>query len=94
MAIHQELIRTSIRVYTRALKDGVLVRPKQCSVCPSTKNIEGHHEDYSKPLEIIWLCKSCHHKRHRRGKAASKLTRQELAALATRRRAEIEAGLN
>ena len=25
--------------------------------------VHGHHEDYSKPLEVVWLCMS-HHRRH------------------------------
>ena len=44
----------------RAIKKGILVRGP-CSSCGSTKNIHGHHEDYNKPLEVIWLC-SIHHK--------------------------------
>ena len=23
-----------------------------------------HNEDYSKPLEVVWLCKSCHKRLH------------------------------
>jgi hypothetical protein len=43
-----------------AIRDGKLERGAECSVCHSTKNVEAHHEDYSKPLEIVWLCKKHH----------------------------------
>jgi len=26
--------------------------------------IQAHHPDYSKPLEVIYLCVYCHHKLH------------------------------
>jgi len=42
----------------RAKYSGILV-PGVCSVCSSLK-VEAHHEDYSKPLEVIWLCKKHH----------------------------------
>lgn len=48
----------------RALKSGKLVRPKYCSECGEEAFIEAHHEDYNKPLEIIWLCKQCHENIH------------------------------
>lgn len=31
-----------------------------CEQCSSTENIDGHHEDYDKPLEVLWLCRRCH----------------------------------
>lgn len=50
-----------------ALRKGVLTRPDHCESCgrPSNKNlrkpdIEAHHDDYSKPLDVRWLCKRCH----------------------------------
>ena len=37
----------------------------ECSLCGSVEGLERHHPDYSKPLEIITLCTSCHGKVHR-----------------------------
>jgi hypothetical protein len=42
-----------------AVRSGRLVR-KPCEVCGEPKS-EGHHEDYHKPLEVVWLCRR-HHK--------------------------------
>ena len=47
-----------------ALKNGSLVK-KPCQICGSTEKIEAHHPDYSKPLDIRWLCSACHHKWHK-----------------------------
>ena len=43
-----------------------LTNPNQCERCSSTKSIQGHHPDYTKPLEVIWLCPSCHGAEHKR----------------------------
>ena len=43
-----------------ALKMERVVRPDGCSQCLVKCIPEGHHVDYNKPLEVIWLCKSCH----------------------------------
>lgn len=40
-----------------AVKTGVLVKMR-CEVCDS-QNTEAHHDDYSKPLDVRWLC--CQH---------------------------------
>lgn len=51
-----------------AEKRGIIVRPLLCDGCGLEKKLYRHHEDYSKPLEITWLCKKCHlalHKKNR-----------------------------
>lgn len=42
---------------------GTLVRPATCSRCPNGSP-HAHHDDYSKPLDVIWLCKECHVAHH------------------------------
>jgi hypothetical protein len=62
-------------IYNAALKAGTLVRPDRCVECPRTVGIQGHHEDYSKPLDVAWLCRKCHAKRHPRKKLRFTLLR-------------------
>ena len=47
------------QVYTGKIK-----RPIKCSSCKKKAFVEGHHDDYGKPLEVRWLCKPCHTKQH------------------------------
>lgn len=44
-----------------AIRNGVLV-PQPCRICG--KKAIAHHEDYSKPLEVDWLCHKHHRERH------------------------------
>lgn len=48
-----------------AIRRGALVR-EPCEVCGSTEHLDAHHEDYSKPLDVVWLCRRHHAARHRR----------------------------
>lgn len=57
--------RKAVSVAAYAVKCGHLIRPENCTQCGNTGRIEGHHEDYSKPLEVIWLCTSCHSDLHK-----------------------------
>ena len=47
-----------------AIKIGKVVRPEHCSECQIECKPEGHHDDYSKPLEVRWLCRPCHEAHH------------------------------
>lgn len=41
-----------------AVKYGKVLK-SSCEVCGNSK-VEAHHNDYSKPLEVVWLCKRHH----------------------------------
>lgn len=51
--------RTALR---RAVKSGAVKR-EPCKVCGS-RRVQGHHEDYSKPLDVVWLCFKHHMEVH------------------------------
>lgn len=36
------------------------LEPQPCCVCGSMEDLEKHHEDYSKPLEVQWYCRPHH----------------------------------
>jgi hypothetical protein len=46
------------------LKKGNITKPIRCSECNRKHKITAHHEDYNKPLVVIWLCYECHGRRH------------------------------
>jgi len=54
--------RARLAVY-RAVKAGKIKR-KPCYFCGATKGLHAHHEDYAQPLDVVWLCSSCHGKLH------------------------------
>lgn len=47
-----------------AIRKGRIKKPICCEHCGLMEKLHGHHEDYSKPLEVIWLCPTCHSKLH------------------------------
>lgn len=48
----------------KAVKNGYVFRPDFCYLCDITCKPEGHHEDYSQSLDVLWLCHTCHIERH------------------------------
>ena len=68
----EEIIETRRQKYKarkitqNGLRNGIIVRPSVCSVCGKSGKIHAHHEDYSKPLEIMWLCPRCHGTKRKR----------------------------
>lgn len=54
-----------------ALRDKRLFR-QPCEVC-GEEEVQAHHSDYSRPLDVRWLCRKHHMELHRKypGKAAA-----------------------
>lgn len=51
------------------IRRGTLIR-QPCEVCGATPAV-GHHNDYTKPLEVRWLCRPCHCRLHRKHTGAT-----------------------
>lgn len=59
----RSLFQNAARVQVRlALKYGRLKR-NPCEVC-GNKKVEAHHDDYTKQLNVRWLCKNHHEEVH------------------------------
>lgn len=63
--LHPEKCRARNKL-SNAVRDGRVVRPGQCSKCQVECAPHGHHTDYSKPLDVVWLCGDCHREEHRK----------------------------
>jgi len=55
------------RVRLQRLVKAGIIKKLPCERCGNEKS-QGHHPDYSKPLEVVWLCQSHHYDIDRRGK--------------------------
>lgn len=65
----QESIRKRIYAQVaRAVGNGTLVKPKACPSCHvevDPSELQGHHHDYDKPLDVEWVCRQCHTRQHK-----------------------------
>ena len=55
-------LKANCRSYlNQYVKRGKILKPQICSIERCTNNdIEAHHNDYTKPLEVQWLCREHH----------------------------------
>jgi hypothetical protein len=64
-------------VVEKAIAGGRLIRPPTCQLCgkepppmaDGRSAIQGHHCNYNRPLDVLWLCQPCHHEWHRTNRA-------------------------
>lgn len=54
---HREKVQARWKV-KEAIRTGRLVR-LPCQFCGDQKS-QAHHDDYDKPLDVVWVCHSCH----------------------------------
>jgi hypothetical protein len=47
-----------------AVRQGVILKPGSCTICGSVAKLAAHHEDYTKPLQVEWMCYPCHTSHH------------------------------
>ena len=47
-----------------AVRKGKVIRPDNCSSCGVDCIPHGHHTNYNKVLDVVWLCKNCHVEAH------------------------------
>jgi hypothetical protein len=63
----EQSLKRKARVTTQTrIKQGIL-KKCPCEVC-GTAMVEAHHPDYSKPLDVKWLCRKHHLEIHRTAK--------------------------
>lgn len=67
MGLVSPVEKAHLAVY-QAVKDGTLERGpcdhRDSSPLPCRGRIEGHHDDYAKPLDVVWLCALHHRQLH------------------------------
>ena len=55
-------------LFAKFTSKGIIVRPEYCDLCGKKarkgEQIDGHHEDYSRLFDVLWVCLSCHRMIH------------------------------
>lgn len=89
----------AVQTLKHAIATGQVIKPSTCEQCgKAPKNLHGHHEDYNKPLVVIWLCPKCHRIEHGRLHAAMPRTgkrfrKERLKLFATQQEAATAMGI-
>ena len=55
---------TAQKIARNALRRGEIVRKTECEKCNGGDTVQMHHDDYSQPLKVKFLCVHCHTAEH------------------------------
>lgn len=62
--------KANARAYANVYQRRGILKPKACERC-GEKRAQKHHDDYSKPLQVRWMCRRCHLALHRQQEASN-----------------------
>lgn len=51
----------------KAIEENKIQKPDKCEICDIDDDIRGHHYNYNKPYDVIWICRKCHKQIHSEG---------------------------
>jgi hypothetical protein len=60
--------KMAVTAIGNAIKNKKIIRPTNCQVCDKQGKIHAHHDDYTKPYDVRWLCIKCHVHWHKHNK--------------------------
>lgn len=72
-AKHKKMTNRMVR---EAVEKGLLPAIGPCIWCGTTQNIVKHHNDYKHPLNVVFMCQSCHSTIHNKAKRILKAKKQ------------------
>lgn len=64
MSEDDKALRIAARNYLQCMIKKGIVKILNCEICDSSTNVEAHHDDYTKALDVRWLCKFHHQEHH------------------------------
>ena len=56
---HPEKVKAQ-KLLQYAVMRGNVLKSDYCEMCSVYCKTHGHHSDYSKPYDVLWLCPKCH----------------------------------
>jgi hypothetical protein len=60
--------KANARAYLKEYVKRGYIKKSPCEVCGESK-VDGHHDDYDKPLQVKWLCREHHLELHAKQKS-------------------------